>query len=624
MRRLGSLIAVAALTVLALVHAPAYAAGGVNTWSCSTGDSASGCSSSTLSPMTTARASLSLVNAPTATSLYALGGQTASASYTGANQAYSPTGNTWSSKTADGTARAGTGAAISGSTIYVFGGQNSSGYQTTAESYSVSGDSWTALTGMPTARAYLRAAVGPDGLIYAMGGTNGSSYLSTVEAWSPSALKWYCSTTVTGCSTTSTPPVAMPTARSNFAVAVGSNGLIYAIGGQTGASTYTKVVEAYNTTTRTWTCSVGDAASRCSSTTLAAMPTARAASAGVTASGLIYVVGGSNGSNLPLVEVYNPTSNTWACSTGDSGSGCASSVLTPLPTARQNAGVAVGSDGQVYVIGGNNGSYLSTVEAYNPPTTPGTPTGVSAVPGSGTATISWTAPVSTGGMPITGYTVSCSPSCTPVTVGSSSTAVAISGLTNGTSYTFTVVANNFVGSSSGATSSAVTPSTCTAGTPSVSGAGPGSFSTTLNGSNQTIYTTLATYTATDNACGGWNITFQASRLTCTAPSGQCPAGGDSLPAGSLFIGPPTVACSTGTSCLGVTGPPSISISGTTALDGGAAVKVASAASNTGDGSYVFTPANLSGSGTPLCLSVPSSAYATTYTSTVTVSSVSGP
>jgi hypothetical protein len=80
-------------------------------------------------------------------------------------------------------------------------------------------------------------------------------------------------------------------------------------------------------------------------------------------------------------------------------------------------------------------------------TAPGAPTGVTATPGNGSATVSWTAP-STGGSTITSYTVTPyagSTALTPTTVDGSSTSTPISGLTNGTTYTFTVTATNAVG-----------------------------------------------------------------------------------------------------------------------------------------------------------------------------------
>jgi hypothetical protein len=169
--------------------------------------------------------------------------------------------------------------------------------------------------------------------------------------------------------------------------------------------------------------------------------------------------------------------------------------------------------------------------------------------------------------------------------------------------------------------------TIAAGTATISGAAPGNFTATLSGSDQQVYTTLASYTAADTtgSGSGWNVTFQASRFACTnGTDAGCPSGNDQLPTSSLLMPAPTVACHTGTSCVGRAAKPTISIAGNTALDGGAAVKIASASANTGMGTYDFTPGTI-GIGTGnLQLTVPSYAYATTYHSTLTVSIVSGP
>ena len=101
------------------------------------------------------------------------------------------------------------------------------------------------------------------------------------------------------------------------------------------------------------------------------------------------------------------------------------------------------------------------------PTAPGTPTGVVATAGNASALVSWTAP-STGGSPLTSYTVTPfvgSTPQTPVTVSGNppATSTTVGGLTNGTAYTFTVTATNAIGTGSpSAPSSAVTPSTPTA------------------------------------------------------------------------------------------------------------------------------------------------------------------
>lgn len=76
-------------------------------------------------------------------------------------------------------------------------------------------------------------------------------------------------------------------------------------------------------------------------------------------------------------------------------------------------------------------------------TAPGAPTGVSAVAHNGSATVFFTAPASNGGSDITSYKVTAS---TGETTSSTGSPVTLSGLSNGTSRTFTVQAVNSVGS----------------------------------------------------------------------------------------------------------------------------------------------------------------------------------
>jgi hypothetical protein len=91
-------------------------------------------------------------------------------------------------------------------------------------------------------------------------------------------------------------------------------------------------------------------------------------------------------------------------------------------------------------------------------TAPGAPTNVEAWPGNTTAIVGWTSPNSNGGAAITGYLVTTSPGGRSVAVSSSATQATIAGLTNGTSYTFTVQARNIKGYGTSAVTAAVKPS----------------------------------------------------------------------------------------------------------------------------------------------------------------------
>ncbi len=85
--------------------------------------------------------------------------------------------------------------------------------------------------------------------------------------------------------------------------------------------------------------------------------------------------------------------------------------------------------------------------------TPGAPTGLAATPGNAQVTISWSAPANTGGG-VTSYLVSASSGGGTCTWTSGPLSCTVTGLTNGTSYSFTVAAINAQGSS--APSSAIT------------------------------------------------------------------------------------------------------------------------------------------------------------------------
>ena len=162
---------------------------------------------------------------------------------------------------------------------------------------------------------------------------------------------------------------------------------------------------------------------------------------------------------------------SWTAPASDGGS----AILYYTVTSSPGSISATSSTTTATVTGLTNGtSYTFTVTATNaigtgpasspsnaviPFTVPGAPTGVTATEGNALADVSWTAPSFDGFSSILYYTVTSSPGAVSAT--SSATAVTVTGLSNGTEYTFTVTATNAAGEgpASYPPSNAVTPAT---------------------------------------------------------------------------------------------------------------------------------------------------------------------
>jgi hypothetical protein len=180
----------------------------------------------------------------------------------------------------------------------------------------------------------------------------------------------------------------------------------------------------------------------------------------------------------------------WSAPSNDGGSPVTGYRVTPYVASVPQTPILAGLVSNLMVTGLANGTaYTFTVATLNaagagaesnqsnsvtPATVPGLPTEVTAHPGNLEATISWTAPVDDGGIPLTSYTVNCSPACAPVVVGGSTLSAIVTGLPADVAITFTVTASNLIGPGSPSKPSA--PIDLRSSTPQSFGANPPSRS----------------------------------------------------------------------------------------------------------------------------------------------------
>ncbi len=151
-----------------------------------------------------------------------------------------------------------------------------------------------------------------------------------------------------------------------------------------------------------------------------------------------------------------------------------SAITTYTVSSNVGGFTATGGSSPITITGLSNGTaYTFTVTASNaygtstassasnsitPTNVPGAPTIGTATAGNGEATVTFTAPLNDGGSTITSYTVSSNTGGFSATGGASP--ITVTGLTNGTTYTFTVTATNVHGTSTpSATSNSIVPAT---------------------------------------------------------------------------------------------------------------------------------------------------------------------
>ncbi len=170
-------------------------------------------------------------------------------------------------------------------------------------------------------------------------------------------------------------------------------------------------------------------------------PTTPIAAAGNAQVSLSWTAPGWNGGTIitDYVVEYKLSSEptTWSIFS-DGNSSNATSIVTGLIN-------ALSYDFRIYAVNDVGQGSQSTETSAMPITVPDAPTGVSGLPGNAEVVVSFTAPIFNGGSTINNYTVTSSPGNFTASGGASP--LTITGLTNGTAYTFTVTATNAVGES---------------------------------------------------------------------------------------------------------------------------------------------------------------------------------
>ncbi len=240
--------------------------------------------------------------------------------------------------------------------------------------------------------------------------------------------------------------------------------------------------------------------------------------AGPAAGGTQVTITGTNLGNVTAVKF-----GTVAATNVTAGSSTSVTAFAPAGTLGSTVDITVsGSDG-TSLPGNVQFSYLQI---------PGSPVVGSVTAGDKNAIVYFTPPVSDGGSTITGYEVTANGG---ITGSGASSPITVTGLTNGTAYTFTVKAINAIGASapSGA-SPAVTPK----GPQSITFANPGpqnfgatvTLSATADSGDPVLFTS-----ATPNIC---KLT-SGNSLLLTAP-GSCTINADQS-GNTAFLPAPTVS-----------------------------------------------------------------------------------
>lgn len=331
--------------------------------------------------------------------------------------------------------------------------------------------------------------------------------------------------------------------------------------------------------------------------------------------------------NVSIDDFTLQTSGTASGNTASVSASTGSSITVSITGISGNGTLKLNLNGSTNVAdaAGNGAAAYNSGSTHTVamPTAPGAPTIGTATAGNAQASVTFTAPASNGGSAITTYTATASPGGAFGTcAGPAACTATVTGLDNGTAYTFTVTATNAVGTSApSVASNSATPK----GNQTITFANPGSqnFGTSPTLSASASSTLAVTFTS--STTGVCTITSGGALTFTTA--GSCTIDADQ--AGNVAWNAATTVAQTFTVNAVVPGAPTIGTA--TAGDTQATVTFSAPASTGGSAiiasGYTVTAnpggANATGSSSPVTVTGLTNGVSYTFTVTATNSAGTG-